>query len=107
MLLGDPDSQEHKHTMYTLTSRRQAYQRRRLLVNVFPLFHRGQLLVRSLAPPPATGPCHMIEWQPGLGDWVGGESALRRLPRRGRREGKREMQRGEKAPTRNSRDGKG
>lgn len=63
MLLGDPNSQEHKHTMYTFTSCRQAHQHRRLLVNVcFVLFFLEVELWSAPSPPqPPAGPCHAVK----------------------------------------------
>lgn len=65
MLLGDPDSQEHKHTMYTFTSRRQAHQHRRLLVNVFHLFLQVGLWSAPSTPPGPSGPLpHLLPRPP-------------------------------------------
>lgn len=114
MLLGDPDSQEHKHTMYTFTSRRQAHQHRRLLVNVFRLFLQVGLWSAPSTPPLPPDLFHISSRGRSLSrgrtatrSGEDRESAPRRLTRRGCRGRKRETQRGEKALTRSSVDGKG
>lgn len=102
MLLGDLNSQKHKHTIYTFSSCRQAHQHRRFWVNWFSLV---ELFSAPSPLQPPAGSCHMVRQPQAREEHLpqaehrGGQALP--CPGASEREKQREVERG---PTRSSFD---